>query len=783
MKNDNSGQLVRSTISLEPLMTFWEEHLVPQCSEMASLYSQVRETIDGHPEISQKLQEGRAFKDHYDILKPLMTALFPLGSFDREIMGALKPCTLEPFFVTPEFQRIFLDNEHLTETVLEKKIKTETEQKRLKIFLLILDRKYGISCRRLESVEIKTVPDQKTGLTRYFGFTSDFRFLRISSLSPVKELSDQDRKVIRNNLTNVRVLEQYIDLDQFEFSGFTLVRALDVTESEVVSALERDLIEEHSIFSARGIQLLEKRLHTLFQRRDIFLGIGAIQDDQILMIKSDCPSNINCLFSNSRHIPLDEIQGSVWTRAVQGDETLRIANLSQKEVLVPAEKQAVTAGIRSMLLSPLTYHGKTIGLVEIFTAKPDDLGPFETSLLEQVIPIFSVALKRGLEEMDKQVQSIIKEKCTAVHPSVEWRFERAAMGHMERLRNGETNSEMEPIIFKDVVPFYGQTDIRGSSKARNSGIQADLSRQLHLALDIVSASEAIRPWPILKEFTHRIKTRLDQINQGVTSGDENGVADLLHHELGPVFDDLEGLDRDVAEKVKHYKNALDPASGMVYNKRKEYEESVSQLNQALSAHMDREDSLVQENFPHYFEKRQTDGLDYMMYIGASMNKNQDLSRFHIQNMTLWQLMLAWGMARETEKIKPGLKVPLDVCHLILVNHTPLSIRFRFDEKRFDVDGAYDVRHEIIKSRLDKALVKGSKERLTQPGRIAVVYSNPEEEKEIRRHIDFLTSQGSLCNDMEHLDLDDMPDVRGMKAIRVGVDLAARADNVVEMKFA
>ena len=66
------------------------------------------------------------------------------------------------------------------------------------------------------------------------------------------------------------------------------------------------------------------------------------------------------------------------------------------------------------------------------------------------------------------------------------------------------------------------------------------------------------------------------------------------------------------------------------------------------------------------------------------------------------------MAWHTEQIKAELKVPLDTCHLILVNHTPLSIRFRYDEKRFDVDGAYDVRHEIIKSRIDKAVVKGTK---------------------------------------------------------------------------
>ncbi len=105
-------------------------------------------------------------------------------------------------------------------------------------------------------------------------------------------------------------------------------------------------------------------------------------------------------------------------------------------------------------------------------------------------------------------------------------------------------------------------------------------------------------------------------------------------------------------------------------------------------------------------------------FNKDINASVSLAPFRIQDMTLWQLMLACGLAWHTEQTKPGLKIPLDTCHLILVNHTPLSIRFRFDEKRFDVDGAYDVRHEIIKSRLDKALIKGSGERLTQPGRIA-----------------------------------------------------------------
>ncbi len=81
-------------------------------------------------------------------------------------------------------------------------------------------------------------------------------------------------------------------------------------------------------------------------------------------------------------------------------------------------------------------------------------------LVYQILPLFSVALKRALDEFNNQVQGIIKEKCTAVHPSVEWRFRKAAFGHLDRLRTGQA-SELEPIIFKDVYPLYGASDIRG----------------------------------------------------------------------------------------------------------------------------------------------------------------------------------------------------------------------------------------------------------------------------------------------------------------------------------
>jgi len=475
-----------------------------------------------------------------------------------------------------------------------------------------------------------------------------------------------------------------------------------------------------------------------------------------MVTKNDHHSKVDCLFSNSHHFCLKDLEGSVWMAAAQGNTVFRVADLSRKNPLIRAESEVVTAGIRSMLLSPLLYQGKRIGLLEVFSPHPNDFSPLEAILMEQITPLFAVSLK-----------------------PVEWRFKKAALAHLDALRQGKRSTRMEDIVFKDVVPFYGQSDIRGSSRARNQGIQQDLSRQLALARE-TAAQE--RPWPLLQEYVYRIDKLSDTLSAGITSSDEDSVYQLLNQEVAATFDSLKGISADMAEKIDRYNRAVDPVSGMIHHKRKEYEDSVAALNAALSSYLEKEDALTQESFPHYFEKRQTDGVDYMMYIGAAMMESGTLSGFHIKDMTLWQIMMACGMARQTQIVKPDLKIPLDTCHLILVNHSPLSIRFRYDEKRFDVDGAYDVRHEIIKSRLDKAIVKGSGERLTQPGRIALVYANPAEQKEIEQHIRFLTDLGQLKNDPELLNLDDLPDVMGLKAIRVGVNLSAReAENIIPMR--
>jgi hypothetical protein len=133
-------------------------------------------------------------------------------------------------------------------------------------------------------------------------------------------------------------------------------------------------------------------------------------------------------------------------------------------------------------------------------------------------------------------------------------------------------------------------------------------------------------------------------------------------------------------------------------------------------------------------------------------------------------MITCGMAARAHQLRDRLPIPLETTHLILVQHAPLSIRFRFDEKRFDVDGAYDIRYEIMKKRIDKALVEGTTERVTQPGKVALVYSQPGEALEYRAYVEYLQSLGYLTGRTEQLDLEELQGVQGLRALRVQVDL-------------
>ena len=69
-----------------------------------------------------------------------------------------------------------------------------------------------------------------------------------------------------------------------------------------------------------------------------------------------------------------------------------------------------------------------------------------------------------------------------------------------RVQDGNRQAEMEDIVFHDVYPLHGSSDIRGSSTARNEAIQGDLIEHLTLAGKVLKKASEFQQLPILDEL-------------------------------------------------------------------------------------------------------------------------------------------------------------------------------------------------------------------------------------------------------------------------------------------
>ena len=227
---------------------------------------------------------------------------------------------------------------------------------------------------------------------------------------------------------------------------------------------------------------------------------------------------------------------------------------------------------------------------------------------------------------------------------------------------------------------------------------------------------------------------------------------------------------EVSYILNRYDAVVNENTGSAYANRRALESSMQTINMALNTYLDLFKSQIQESYPCYFEKFRTDGVEYDIYIGQSIAPQKVFSNLYLKNIRLWQLTSMAAIAKITHALIPTMEKPLETTQLIFINHGSIDISFRDDERRFDVEGAYNIRYHVIKKRIDKVHVAGTYERLTQPGKIAMVYFNEKEANEYVEYIRYLQEQGMLTDDLEHLELEELQGVTGLKALRVGINL-------------
>jgi len=123
--------------------------------------------------------------------------------------------------------------------------------------------------------------------------------------------------------------------------------------------------------------------------------------------------------------------------------------------------------------------------------------------------------------------------------------------------------------------------------------------------------------------------------------------------------------------------------------------------------------------------------------------------------------------RQTSNVSEAYHLKSQTTQLILLHAAPIEVTFRTDEKRFDVEGSYNIRYQIIKKRIDKVKIKDSTERLTKPGTVSLVYLT---ENDLLGYQELFQAMlhNKKISAINYLDLEDLQGVSGLKAVRTSL---------------
>lgn len=714
------------------------------------------------PALRGRIDDPEVLKAHESAVRELTGFVIPELMDDATLVRAYAPFAQSAFFTTSKYREVFgAEGVEISQAngMVNRQFYRENM---LFAYRMLFHMHYEAEVS--PPAFVKKIRDTQTGLDSFYMSEGSIRFVEVSY--PGKELLPRLEFKRLLDMGDIDELERRLPLDGVTYSGFMFIRYVEITELHNVSLLKSELVEPHTL---RTPDRIRARMRSILGYDDLEIGMVLNYESrggQICNNRSLLSSFDGCMAS---------VEGSIYDEVISSRKPAFVPDLNETEGDSNVTELLRSRGYRSVGLIPLIEDDEVIAVLEMGSPSPERVNATVIPKLADLLAPLAVAARREMDETTSAIASAIKTHCTAIHPSVEWRFEQAAYRYNTELA-AKGIATFEPIVFEDVYPLYGAMDIRGSSASRNDAIEADLLDQIDLACKTLRTIHACHPMPIADYYDRALAKFRSSVKGGLSSGDEITVIEFLLTRIEPFFHDVRKSttlpkDERGQDAVDRYLNEMDGSLGILYRKRKQYEHSVSLINSSLATFVEQEQEKAQAIFPHYFEMYKTDGVEHSIYVGESMTQDEGFSQVQLQNLRLWQLTLMCDMVRLADGLVPMMEVPLRTTPLVLVQSSPLTIQFSADEKQFAVEGSYNIRYAIIKQRIDKSTIRGTGERLTQPGQLAVIYSQDKEFEEYERYFEYLVDKGYIEPAFERLELDDLQGVSGLRALRARVVIA------------
>jgi len=757
---------LETIISFHKIVEFYEKKLKDSsANDFEKQYAHgVLEFIKQYPELIQGISDFETLKKYKVVMDVLLNDLFPNLLTLNEIKAITVP--YQNFILHPSKRFSFiLDN---AGKEFELQIRNFNEDFFFVMScMLILKTNFGFDIDISRPIYYD-IPDAEGNIKNYrISYNADF--IDILPTQTSVSITKEDIDILLQDTEDITFWREKFPPKSWIFKGFAIVNLTDVTLDNAISELKTTLLIQEK--SEQIIEKFQKIFQSIFKIKDLRVGLTEFDYRNKELKQFDFIKTPNFILNENSHKDcLTGLCPSSYKSLIEKHEFYVLTNVdayAKRSGYNFLASSLQKFEVKSCILAPIAKNGKLLAVLELVSYRKNELNRINANKLEDVLPYIITALERNLESYENKIKAVIQQECTSIHPNVLWVFEKEAKRYIQELDKTGV-ATFKDIVFENVYPLYGQIDIIGSSKVRNEAIIKDLLEQLN-CLDIIFKN-AIEE-EALQLYEHNVfqinKIKADLLLNFNTSTEQK-IVNFISTEINPLLKHIEQISSKLSIDIKAYNEQIDLQIGGIYHHRKIYDETVSILNKTIAATLDKKQKEAQKIYPHYFERYKTDGVDHNIYIGESMVHDRKFHKIYLQNLRLWQLQTMCEVENKFYEIQKDFSLPLEASSLILVYNNTLSIRYRMDEKKFDVDGTYNARYEIIKKRIDKATIKNTQERITQKGKIVIVYSNKSDEKEYRKYIHFLQSNKYLGNTIENFEIEDLQGVVGLKALRVEV---------------
>ncbi len=761
---------MRSVISFKKFVDFLQNSIHSGLKIKDPYFKWILKKFKRAPELLQSVPIEK-LASHKEILELVSTCLLALTADENSLWALSSPLSPEIFYSTDGFFNLMKILDH--PSVLN----PETDNEDSESEKILEELQYGMVLEKIYKLPylkktewIRKFEDPATGLDKYFQVHIDTRFIE---LRPIDDMPALDctrmtpSSVWGEEFNKIRNI---LPLNRFEARGFSVLTLSDVTAQQAIEEIGKLVINHPGSDKGRFFSELSHCLQTIAGSRLYEFGIVPFLNinDRPALLYENFPYSIivqacwrnevskkefavlrNDFAANPRTI--------VWTAE-------NLGRLSMPKII---EDAFIHAGIHTYMMFPVYHDNKLTGLFEIGTRGNHPMMSEEQLIkIQPAMPLIAQMIQNLISKFTNSIESIIKEKFTSIQPAVQWKFNETAWHYLRDHIMEEKNEPLEDISFNNLYPLYGAVDIRNSTILRNQALEKDYTIQLKILL---SAFASVQPSsPQTERILATANNWLQIIREPLTTQQEIRLSDFFTMDVQSEIEIL--LQSSPATKLvlRSYQESADEKSGRAYENRRLLESSIQQLNAVINNYYEESTVELQEIFPCYFDKFRTDGVEYDIYVGQSIAPKKPFLKDHLQKMKRWQIDAMVKVIRLTSQLNTEMTYPLQTTQLIFVHPQTIDITFRKDERRFDVEGAYNIRYHIIKKRIDKVSVLDSGERLTQPEKIAIVYFDERDVQDYLDHIKELQLQGILSDDLEMVELESLQGVNGLKALRIGV---------------